>query len=106
VSAACSCSRCSIIRDRLNPEIWLDNDLTLLRRNNPSPSSPSDQATFLNHLHDSHAQLPRFRFLDTVILDDGEPLYAIYFQDGKAKTCDFPGNSKTERQLSVRAWLI
>ncbi len=77
-----------------------------MRENNPSGQARCDLVTFLGHLQDSGLQLPRFRFLDTVVLQDGDPLYAIYFQDGKAKTYAFPGNTKTERQNAVKSWLI
>ena len=66
----------------------------MLQRNNPSPQAKCDTVSFLTRLQESGMQLPRFRFLDTVVLQDGEPLYAIYFQDGKAKTFIFPGGTK------------
>jgi hypothetical protein len=36
-------------------------------------------------LKNSKKNLPKFRFLDTIVVEGGEAAYAIFFEDGKLK---------------------
>lgn len=78
-------------------EISLDLDLERLRRNNHAGMAVCDQVVFLNQFQKNENNLPRFRFLDTVVLELGEALYALYFQDGKAKIA---------KDLSIKSWVL
>jgi len=80
----------------LHPEIHLDDDLAKLRSNR-NPAAKCDQVTFLNYFHTAKGQLPRFRFLDTIVLEGGNASYAITFKEGRAKI-EFVG--------SIKAWII
>ena len=52
---------------------------------------------FLNTLQSSAKHLPRFRFLDTVVLREGEPAYALQFEGGKLKVL---------QQVSIKNWIL
>ena len=78
-------------------EISLDLELERLRRNNHSGMMVCDQVVVLNELQKNESNLPRFRFLDTVVLEQGEALYALYFQDGRARIA---------KDLSIKSWVL
>lgn len=50
-------------------EISLDLDLERLRMNNHAGMAVCDQVVFLNQFQKNENNLPRFRFLDTVVLE-------------------------------------
>lgn len=52
---------------------------------------------FLSTLQAKAKHLPKFKFLDTVVLDDGEPSYALHFESGKLKI---------SYQVSTKNWII
>jgi hypothetical protein len=52
---------------------------------------------FLNTLQTKAKHLPKFKFLDTVVLEDGEPSYALHFESGKLKI---------SYQVSTKNWII
>jgi hypothetical protein len=95
--SVCRCSRCELIRDKINPEIRIDADLDRLKSNNHSSMTRCDQVVFLNQFQSSQSNLPRFRFLDTIVMENGEPAYAIYFQEGRAKVI---------QQVQIKSWIV
>ena len=72
-----------------------DYDLEHLRRN-PQSHSHSDQLTLLNHLKTSKEGFPKFMFLDTVVLEEGQAVYAVFFEKGRVRTVERP---------SIKNWI-
>ena len=68
VKAHCPCSQCELIAEKVNPEIAIDEELIRLQKNNHLQQAECDLLMFFNKLRLSGCAMPKFRFLDTIVM--------------------------------------
>ena len=45
----------------------------------------------MNHLKHSKEGFPRLQLLDTVVLEEGQAAYAVFYEKGRVRTVERPG---------------